>query len=56
MSDQELLDAYQRAYSRPEIQGIKGNVRAPAGSPIPGGADVPPAQAIRALFDFMGYK
>jgi hypothetical protein len=52
MNDQQLLDAYRRAYSRPEIQGIRGDVRTSRGTPIPGGANVTPSQAYEALLRF----
>jgi hypothetical protein len=56
LNDQQLLDAYVRAYSRPEIQGIRGDVRTPTGAPIPGGTNVGPADAIDALLKYYGLK
>jgi hypothetical protein len=54
MTDQQLLDNYQAAYSRQEIQGIIGDVRTPKGTAIPGGAQVPPSKAMEALLRFYG--
>lgn len=49
LTDDQLMDAYKRAYSRPEVQGIKGDVRTPNGQAIPGGEGVAPADAFDAL-------
>ena len=54
MTDEQLLASCQKAYLRPEIQGIRGDVRTPTGTPIPGGVGVNPAQAIEALFKYYG--
>jgi RHS repeat-associated protein len=51
MSDEALLQAYQRAYSNPSLRGIRGDVRLPDGS----GAianDVDPAGAWGAMMNW----
>ena len=52
MSDRQLLEAYKRAYTRPEIQSILGDLRTPYGDPIPGGINVTPAQAFETLLRY----
>lgn len=49
MNNEALIEAYKRAYSRSELQGIRGDLRTPKGNPIPGGANFPPSSAFDVL-------
>ena len=51
MSDDELLAAYQRAYSRPELQAIRGELRTPTGKPI--GTNLTPREAWSKLMEWL---
>jgi hypothetical protein len=50
MSVSDLMDAYSRAYSRPEVEGITGDLRAPKGQPLL--RDASPLEAFSALRDW----
>ncbi|MDN6886171.1 LysM domain-containing protein, partial [Variovorax sp. CAN2819] len=55
LTSMQLLEKYRSAYARPEIQGIRGDVRTPKGSPIPNGSNVTPQEAIESLLIYYGY-
>ena len=55
MSDIELLNNYNRAYSNSELSGIHGDLRTPNGSTIIA-TDVTPGAAFKALLEWGGHN
>jgi hypothetical protein len=52
LSDSELIEAYRRAYSDPELNGIRGDLRVPRAGPILA-QNVSPAEAFEALLRWL---
>ncbi len=55
MSDAELLNNYNNAYSNPEFSGICGDLRTPNGLTVIA-TDVTPAEAFQALLEWGGHN
>ena len=54
MSDDELLNNYNMAYSNPKLSGICGDLRTPDSVTVVA-TDVTPAEAFRALLEWGGH-
>ena len=49
LTNADIINAYKRAYADPSLNGIKGDLRLPNGTPVLGGTGVTPGQAFDAL-------
>lgn len=51
MSNQQLLESYNRAYSRPELNGIRGELRTPNGQ-VNLGLNLSPSEVLQRLMNW----
>lgn len=54
LTDEQLINAYKKAYTDPSLSGIKGDLRVPAGPTIK--SDVTPGEAFAALLQWGGFR
>ncbi|MEO8842100.1 MAG: hypothetical protein ABI704_11050 [Kofleriaceae bacterium] len=49
LTNDDIINAYKKAYADPSLHGIEGDLRLPNGTAVPGGTNVTPGQAFDAL-------